>query len=82
MAKSSFTLNIAGFKELRKGAAAKAELARRAKQVAQAAGPGFEVIESPSKNRARVVVVPATPEAEQANVDSYAVLRALSAGAG
>lgn len=81
MAKTGFKLNRKGFQQLRKNAAAAAELERRAQKVAEAAGPGFEARVSPGKNRARVVVVPTTDEAKQANVDSYAVLRGLSAGA-
>lgn len=81
MAKSTFTLNLRGFRELRKNAAAAADLRRRAEKVAADAGPGFEVRESPSRNRTRFVVVPTTDEARRANRDSYAILRALSAGA-
>lgn len=81
MAKNTLKLNLHGFKELRKSAEIRDDLNRRAAKVAAAAGPGFEVRQSPSKNRARVVVVPTTDEAEQANVDSFAALRALSAGA-
>lgn len=78
--RNGFRLNLAGFRELRRNPEVVADLARRAGQVAAAAGPGFEARQAPGVNRARFVVVPTTPEAYKANTTSYAVLRALPAG--
>jgi hypothetical protein len=75
-------LNIAGFREIRKSAKVTADLRRRAEAVARAAGPGFEVTESPSKNRARFTVHPESSEAFAANARDNVLVRALEAGRG
>lgn len=70
-------LNYSGFRGLRK--AMDDELLRRGENVANAAGSGFKAETAPSKNRARVVVYPDTPEAIRANKDGLVLVKAMGA---
>lgn len=69
-----------GFAEVRKSL--QGELHAMGERIAAAAGgaPDFEVIDSPGRDRARVVVVTATPEGMLAEATDRALTRALDAG--
>lgn len=71
-----------GFDELRRGAAIEAVLMASGRAIAEAAGgePDFAVISEPSKSRARVVVITATPAAKIAEATDRSLTRALDAG--
>lgn len=73
-----------GFNELRKSPGVAAELERRGKAIAQAAGgeDDFAVEVSTNGSRARVVVVTATAEGMLAEASQRALTNALSAGRG
>lgn len=58
----------------------KADLERRAKKIAAAAGPGFEVDSHVGKNRARADVATGTFEAMRAEATDRALTRAVDAG--
>lgn len=75
------TFRRAAFRELRTLPAVRADIAARARRVAQAAGPGVEVlpIQEP-RNRARAVVAPVTPEAAARVAQGNDLIRALEAG--
>ena len=73
-------LSNAGFRELRKSPAVRAEILRRAEAVAAAAGDGFRAVESAPRNRARAAVVPVTAEAAARNARENTLLHALDAG--
>lgn len=82
----SFRLEIhnEGFAEVRKSPAIQAQLHAMGERIASAAGGGgdFEVIDSPGRDRARVVVVTATAEGKRAEAEDRALTRALDAGRG
>lgn len=67
-------LNLRGFQALRTGPAATRLVADLAGRVASAAGDGFEAKPSPSRNRARAVVVPTTPDAARKTAQDPASL--------
>lgn len=73
-----------GFDALRKDPAVEAELMRRGKAIADAAGgePDFIVISDPTPSRARVVVVTATAKAMAEEASNRTLTNALSAGRG
>ncbi|WP_025158907.1 hypothetical protein [Leifsonia aquatica] len=81
MAKGRVEIDIAGFNEARRDPAIQAELHRMGAQIAAAAGgaPDFEVIDSPSATRARVVVKTATVEGRRAEAIDRALSRAINA---
>lgn len=72
-------LNRNGFRELRTSDRVRNDLRRRAEAVAMAAGD-WTVEESPSRNRARFVVYPATFEASKEAITEMQGARALQAG--
>lgn len=57
-----------------------ADLEQRAERIAAAAGPGMEVDADVGTNRARAVVITATPEAMLAEADTRALTRSVDAG--
>jgi hypothetical protein len=74
-------LNNAAFRELRTSEAVQADLAERAKRIADAAGEGFEVGDGEAaRNRARASVVAVTAQAQAENARNNTLLRALDAG--
>ncbi len=74
-------LNIAGFRALRNSPAVVAELERRAKAIAEAAGPGMETRPAETGgNRARVAVVTSSFEAMLAEAHHRTLTRAVGAG--
>lgn len=83
---SSFRLeiNIDGFNQIRRDPAIQADLHRRGERAAQAAGgsPDFEVIDSPSRSRARVVVRTATTRGRIAEAKDRALSRGFDAARG
>lgn len=75
-------LNRRAVRDLLRGKEVRAELARRGKRIADAAGPGHVVSVSEGRNRARVAVITATPEAMEAEAKSHRLSGALDAGRG
>lgn len=74
-------LNTAGFRALRTSPEVRADLAERAARVANAAGPGVEVLpEQAPRNRAHLTVAPVTPEAAARVAKGNDLIRALEAG--
>lgn len=71
-----------GFDEVRRDPAVEVELMTRGHAIAEAAGgePDFLVLSEPSKSRARVVVITATPAAKIAEATDRSLTRALDAG--
>lgn len=80
MAKVKFKWNMAGFKALRTDPKVARDLRQRADQVADAAGPGYEVGDQQApRNRAHNTVYTATTAAKR---DGNRLLTALQAGRG
>jgi hypothetical protein len=74
-------INREGVRALLTGPEAQADMVRRARRIAAAAGEGNEAQDDgPGKNRARAVVVTATPEARAAEARTRALTRAVDAG--
>lgn len=75
-------INSAGARAVLRSEKVRADLDRRARQVAEAAGgePDFEVESQIGSNRARASVRTATFEARKAEAEKRALLRALDAG--
>lgn len=82
MAKFRFEVNVPGIKQILRGPAFQAELMRRARNIAVAAGPGHEVEADPSPNRAHARVTAATLEARLAEAKNRSLTRAIDAGRG
>lgn len=72
--------NLKGFRQIRTSAKVEADLDRRARRIANAAGDGFAVEDPDTTNRARRVVVPNTAEAANESRDPRVLLRAMEAG--
>lgn len=75
-------INSAGAREILRSPKVLAEMERRARAIAQAAGPGFEVEARLGANRARASVRAATFEARRAEAENRSLSRALEAGRG
>ena len=73
-------LNRRGMRELLRSPEVLAELERRAKQIAAAAGDGMEPSAMVGKNRARASVITATHSARRAEAVTRALTRAIDAG--
>jgi hypothetical protein len=73
-------VNKKGVGELLKGKEVQADLERRGRQIAAAAGPGHEVQTYVGKNRARVTVRTATHAARLAEARTRSLTRAFDAG--
>jgi hypothetical protein len=82
MASIRVKLNKQGVRQLLTSAAAQADLDRRARRIAAAAGPGFEAESTPSPARAHATVVTGTTEARIAEATDRALTRAIDAGRG
>lgn len=84
MSKFRLKIHPEGFNAVRKSPELQADLHRRAAAIAAAAGGGedFQVIDSPSGTRARVVVITATEKAKAMEAAHRALTRALDAGRG
>ncbi|MFJ4166290.1 hypothetical protein ACIPY5_12100 [Microbacterium sp. NPDC089698] len=77
-----FEIDVAGFDAFRRSQPVNDELVAAGQRIAQAAGgaPDFEVVQRPSKSRARVLVRTATPAGMAAEATDRALTRALDAG--
>lgn len=75
-------LNIGGFDRLRNEPKVKADLQRRANEVAKRAGAGFEVRNASGQKRARYTVTPTTAAARKAEAQNKVLSKALGAGGG
>jgi len=73
-------LNSDGIRALLRSEAVRADLERRARAIAEAAGEGFEVESQVGSNRARASVRTATAEAREAEATDRALTRAIDAG--
>jgi hypothetical protein len=73
-------LNTAAIGSILKSAAVQYELLRRAQQIAQAAGEGFEASVNVGSTRARASVITVTEAAREAEARTGALTRALDAG--
>lgn len=73
--------NLKAFDQLRTAPGVDADLDRRARAVAAAAGDGYEVLPSqPGRKRARRLVAPVTRRAKRDNERNNTLIRSLSAG--
>ena len=84
MGKARIKFHYDQFALLRSSPAIQAEVDARAQAIADAAGGGedFKAIPSPSKSRARSVVVTASMQAKIAEANDRALSMALEAGRG
>lgn len=78
--RSKIKLNLKGFRALRNDPAVVADLERRARAVASAAGSGFEASAQKGKNRARASVITGTFEARREQAKTNVLQRALNSG--
>jgi hypothetical protein len=74
------TLNEANIGRLLTSPAVQADLLRRARKIAAAAGPGMEPSVQVGRTRARGSVITATRKAREAEARDRALTRALDAG--
>lgn len=73
--------NRAGFEALVQHPAVQADIVRRAKAIAAAAGDGYEVREpTQHPRRARAAVITATRQAREDNARNLTLVKALGAG--
>lgn len=82
MARIRVKINPRAARKLLQSAAVEAELRRRGKRIADAAGPGHEVDTFTGRNRVRATVRTATPEAIVSQGRNRTLTRALDAGRG
>ena len=83
MAKTKVVLHNAAFAQLRRLPAVQAEVKRRAEQVAEAAGDGYEVLVNEERTaRFGVTVLPSTSAAKRREARDHPLLGALGAGRG
>lgn len=80
MGKTKIVVHRKGVLEVMKAPGVLADLDRRARRVAEAAGPGMEASSMIGRNRARASVITATREARKAEAERLALTRALDAG--
>lgn len=73
-------LKIKQIREILKSSPVQAEVARRAKRMASAAGPGFEAVIKPHKYTARAFVQTDSAESRKRQADDAVLERALDAG--
>lgn len=73
-------LNRTGVRQLLQSPEIQGDLTRRARAIATAAGPGFEVISGPGATRARAMVVTDTFDAMLAEARDRALSRSIDAG--
>lgn len=82
MAQVRVELNHAGIRQMLQSPEVEAELLRRAKLIAAAAGPGFEPDSEVGRSRARASVITATFEARLDEARNHTLERAMDAGRG
>ena len=80
MADVRVKLKIRGIREVLRSAPVQAEVARRARRMAQAAGSGFESIVKPHKYTSRAFVQTASQEGRRREATDKVLTRALDAG--
>lgn len=73
-------LHNKGFDQLRKDPTMVADINARAKAIAKAAGPGYEVSPRSGKKRHRASVITESYEAAKDNAENNTLLKALDAG--
>ncbi|MDI3330132.1 MAG: hypothetical protein QJR09_05265 [Micrococcus sp.] len=74
--------NYKGFDAVRRSDGVKADLERRGRRIADAAGEGFETKSTLNPGRAGVLVYADTYEAMEAEATDKALTRAINAGRG
>ena len=80
MAKMTVKLSLKGIRELKYSPPVKAEVIRRAKRIAEAAGPGFVAVLGKSRVGARALVWTTDDESRKAEARDKVLTRALDAG--
>ena len=80
MTKFRFELNSKGIRQMLRSEEVRADMERRARNIAAAAGEGFEADAYVGRNRARGDVFTATVEAMRAEAEDMALTRAIDAG--
>lgn len=80
MAKPRLELNLAGVRELLRSDGVRADLERRARAIAAAAGDGHRVESGLGRNRARAVVITESVAAKRAEAESRNLTSAIDAG--
>lgn len=80
MTKLKIKLNRPGVREILRSPEVEADLARRARQIAQSAGPGMESQADTSRTRARAWVWTETFEAMRAEATTRDLTNAIDAG--
>lgn len=79
MANLRVKLKMGGVRAILRGPEATAEIAKRVKRGAAAAGPGIEGVVKPHKHTARGYVQTATDEGRKREADEKVLLRGLDA---
>lgn len=82
MSKVKIEWRLAGFEEIRRLPAVKANLKSRADRIAAQAGEGYEAFEGEGKTRSRASVVTTSMRAINSNRKNNTLLRSLDAGKG
>jgi len=72
--------NMSGFRQLRKSREVMSDLIKRGAAIAGASGAGYEASPFTGKNRGRVSVITATPEAIEDNAARNSLVNNLGAG--
>jgi hypothetical protein len=80
MAATRIKLNLAGFRTLRRSPEVMADLEKRARRIADAAGPGHEVEVTKGRTRALGMVWTDTHEACRNEAANRSLTRAIDAG--
>lgn len=80
MAKVQIKLDSGGIREMLRSSAVQADLAGRARRIAEQAGPGMAVSSISGRRRALAMVWTDTPEAMEAEATQRALTRAIDAG--
>lgn len=75
-------LNTAGFRALRNDPSVVNDLQSRGRRIQSAAGSGYVVEGGAGRNRARVVVIAASPAAMRDNAKNNTLIRAMGAANG
>lgn len=79
---TKLVFKTAGFKKILRSGAAMADVSRRARAMATAAGEGFGVETSTGANRVRATVATESWEAAKAEATDKVLTRAIGAGRG
>lgn len=75
-------LKLAGFRKLRTSTAAQQFVLARARRWATACGAGFVAELAPGRNRARAIVRPTTPQAQQRDLAELTMIRSMGSARG